>query len=107
MQLQWANQKSVFTNIFALAEVRRGLRASQQERTHESRGICKGRQNESLQSAIGRKTWPTKKRGPTKIELAWIESNIWRDHVQYGFKLHNCRLGFLFANDRRARTTDD
>ncbi|GLJ17114.1 hypothetical protein SUGI_0296170 [Cryptomeria japonica] len=29
-----------------------------------------------------------------------IEGNIWRDCMQYGFELHSCRLGFLFANDR-------
>ncbi|XP_057866061.1 uncharacterized protein LOC131073610 isoform X2 [Cryptomeria japonica] len=29
-----------------------------------------------------------------------IESNIWRDRMQYAFKLHSCLLGFSFANDR-------
>ncbi|XP_059077832.1 uncharacterized protein LOC131066241 isoform X2 [Cryptomeria japonica] len=28
-----------------------------------------------------------------------IEGNIWGDRIQYGFKLHSCRLRFLFAND--------
>ncbi|GLJ24517.1 hypothetical protein SUGI_0468460 [Cryptomeria japonica] len=44
--------------------------------------------------AVGRKKWLGR-------DLQ-IESNIWRDRMQYGFKLYSCRLGFSFANDRLA-----
>ncbi|XP_057863495.2 uncharacterized protein LOC131071604 isoform X1 [Cryptomeria japonica] len=68
------------------------LCASQWKKTHRSRGSCKSRRNENLQSAVGRKIWLGR-------DLP-IESNIWRDRMHYGFKLHSCRLGFSFANDR-------